>query len=363
MCIALNKPAGITLTRDIYSECYDSNPDGAGFAYVEDGKIVIDKGYFNFDRLYEALKPHEQKALLVHFRIATHGTVNADNCHPWLVDCGLVNGKPYQFAVIHNGILDHPSCKDKSDTGHFVDDIMKPLLTRDPWFFDAPVGISIFEKIIGRANKLVIMRNDGQTYIINAKAGEVAHGTWFSNSGYKPRFLELPGKGTGGTPYNWRDDANLNGYLGGSGVHYSKRGSSHSHNPQANYFQSRAYRNYLQEEADAEAELAAAADAQAEQAEGITVVPAEQTELGLPELDVNDDLAELLPHLYPFEIDNLVEEAFRTADAAGVSLDFETHYEAVLWLRDHIRATNPNAAHFEDEEIDDAVLKRISTNT
>ena len=46
MCIAIYKPADKILSQETLNECYDSNPDGAGFMYAQDKKLHIEKGFF-----------------------------------------------------------------------------------------------------------------------------------------------------------------------------------------------------------------------------------------------------------------------------------------------------------------------------
>lgn len=182
MCIAIHKPAGVKLGRDVYEKCFDSNPDGAGFAWVENGQLKMKKGFFDFDKFHEALAAVEQHECVVHFRIASHGNVNEDNCHPWMIEDAH---EGFSFAVIHNGILQHRSTDEKSDTGFFVDDILGPLLRRDPWFFEHDYGIAVGEKVIGSNNKIVILRSDGAVFVLNRKAGVEDSSCWFSNTSFR----------------------------------------------------------------------------------------------------------------------------------------------------------------------------------
>ncbi len=185
MCIAIHKPAGKILPRSTYENCFKSNKDGAGFAFAEGGVIQSFKGFFDFDEFYEAYKPHEHRECIVHFRIATAGRTDADNCHPWLVPKGHGG---FTFAIIHNGILSYRSSDEKSDTGHFVDEILGVQLKRDPWFLDDRPGVFLTEKFLGIGNKFVVLRSDGKVYVLNREAGITDDGVWYSNAtfrGYK----------------------------------------------------------------------------------------------------------------------------------------------------------------------------------
>lgn len=185
MCIVLHKKAGVTLSRQTYLNCFNSNRDGAGFAFAENGKLEVRKGFFDFDQFYDAFKSHEHRDAVVHFRIGTSAPKDAFNCHPWVVtDCH----KGFEFAVAHNGILSYPHSEHKSDTGHFVDEILGPQLRRDPWFLDHKPGQYLVEEMLGAGNKMVVLRSDGTVYVLNRKHGVEEEGVWYSNNGYKNSF-------------------------------------------------------------------------------------------------------------------------------------------------------------------------------
>lgn len=182
MCIALHKKAGITLPRQTYLNCFNSNQDGAGFAYALDGKIHVQKGFFDFDEFYREFIKHEQHDAIVHFRIGTAGPNDVFNCHPWaVIDCY----RGFEFAIIHNGILSYPHSTEKSDTGHFVDEVFGPILQRDPWFLDSKPGIYLLEEKLGHGNKMVVLRSDGKVYVLNRDNGIESDGVWFSNYGFR----------------------------------------------------------------------------------------------------------------------------------------------------------------------------------
>src|ERR1041385_705405 len=100
MCICLFKPKNVIITKKVLKTCFENNPHGAGMAYASnDGeKVIIDKGYFHFREFWKKFHAiQENKAMLVHFRVATSGVINKKNCHPWKVD--------EQHALIHNGTV------------------------------------------------------------------------------------------------------------------------------------------------------------------------------------------------------------------------------------------------------------------
>lgn len=177
MCIIVYKPAGKEADIDILEHCWDENPDGAGYMYAEDGHLVINKGYFEFDKFKEAIEPHigKGKNLLMHFRIATSGYVDTINCHPFIINENL--------AFMHNGHItkSYDAKSDFSDTLLFCKEILRGMSKH---FYKNPAELYLIEKYIG-TSKLAFMTNRGRVTIVNRDAGESEGGIWYSNEYYK----------------------------------------------------------------------------------------------------------------------------------------------------------------------------------
>ena len=57
MCIIVSKEKGVKLpTKKILENCFNRNSDGAGFMYVKNNQVMIDKGYMTFEDFYKRLK-------------------------------------------------------------------------------------------------------------------------------------------------------------------------------------------------------------------------------------------------------------------------------------------------------------------
>lgn len=184
MCIAILKPEGLSVTKETLRNCFQNNSDGAGFAIARRGKLIVRKGYFTFDKFWRAYRAETAKdnpVALIHFRIATHGTVNEDNCHPFKVSNDL--------AFIHNGIINISTKSDetKSDTQHFNMGVLQPVYERmgkDMFMLPAMkylLGTSV------DGSKLVFLNRRGEHSIINESDGVWVEGVWFSNTSYKKR--------------------------------------------------------------------------------------------------------------------------------------------------------------------------------
>lgn len=198
MCIIVCKPAGVSLDRKIWENCFENNDDGAGIMYVSDKRLVVDKGFMEFKALYEALKKLDDKDIVVHFRAASPGMiVSSDNTHPFFWKNGAQFSSDnktdrYEWAVCHNGRLKWAHTQDKSDTRCFAEEFLSPYTDRDPYLFSAKLGMMMFESFIGDTNKVVVMRYDTQDdetkmYIANEGKGHWKDKCWFSNHSYEER--------------------------------------------------------------------------------------------------------------------------------------------------------------------------------
>jgi len=164
MCLAILKPENQKVDEFHMQTAFDNNDDGAGFAYVEKGKVVIEKGFMTFKPFWEALVPHMDKPMLIHFRWATHGLVDKDNCHPFKVAPDL--------AMIHNGIISGIEGVDAltSDTNAFVKHYVGPMNRGNPRIIYSEYGKLVLEKLIGSGSKLVFLNKKGKAVIINESA-------------------------------------------------------------------------------------------------------------------------------------------------------------------------------------------------
>lgn len=179
MCIAVVKPAGKWLRRKAARNCFLANRDGAGFAWTDGDKVYVKKGYFSFRKFWNDFREVQDYPCLVHFRIKTHGPVNAENCHPFFVADDL--------ALIHNGTLRCvTSTSGHSDTAVFADKVMAPLV--DSYglsVLEHPVMLPMLENVIGSGNKVAFLNRDGEFTILNESCGNWAEGIWWSNSSWK----------------------------------------------------------------------------------------------------------------------------------------------------------------------------------
>ncbi len=184
MCIAILCKIGAKLDHDDAEESFRMNRNGGGYAFVdENGKVVANKGFFNFETWWTAYSKDFEtygatSPFLVHFRIATAGKIGEVNCHPFILKEG-------QAGLIHNGILWTGSMNDvMSDTAKFAHET-QDLLCDTPKMTEGMVGT--ISRLVGYSNKIVLLYADKSYRIINEDAGHwnKEKTIWFSNKTYE----------------------------------------------------------------------------------------------------------------------------------------------------------------------------------
>jgi hypothetical protein len=117
-----------------------------------------------------------------HLRMRTHGDIDLLNCHPYEVLNKAQHG--LDIWLMHNGILSTGNKADvtKSDTWHYINDYLKPMLAGNPDFAFHPSFKALIEDHIGVSNKFVIMDNEGRQTVINQSSGVYWGGLWLSNT-------------------------------------------------------------------------------------------------------------------------------------------------------------------------------------
>lgn len=97
MCVIIHKPANKRVSKRNLKKCWKRNDDGAGLMYVENGKVVIEKGFMKFSDFFAAYQKHRKRNLVLHMRLSSAGVVNKENTHPFYVNDEL--------GMCHNGTI------------------------------------------------------------------------------------------------------------------------------------------------------------------------------------------------------------------------------------------------------------------
>lgn len=196
MCIIAYKPIKEKIpTRDRLKTCFNNNDDGAGYMFAFNNCVMIRKGFKTFDDFYKQLKDDakrydlKNKALVLHFRIATSGGLDANKTHPFVLTnksklINKYNGDVIKCAagVVHNGVLNNYVYGGHSDTQNFIKDFLYDV-------YYSNLKDNIKNKIIKselNANKLIILDASGNV----KKYGDFIYddGVYYSNSSYKERY-------------------------------------------------------------------------------------------------------------------------------------------------------------------------------
>jgi len=194
MCIIVYKPEGVNFpTKKVFKECFNNNPHGAGFAYIENGQVKIQKGYMGFTSFNKALRQvrmriGDKSPYVLHFRISTQAGERPDCCHPFPLSSKMDDLRQLTFssdyAVAHNGIIDLTSSYSKtvtySDTMEFITNYLSLIIDK-PTFYKDKKKVTLIDRLID--SKMAILDKSGHCTLIGTFVEE--GGVFYSNTTYK----------------------------------------------------------------------------------------------------------------------------------------------------------------------------------
>jgi predicted glutamine amidotransferase len=163
MCLIVRTQRDIPLTDDVLRDMHQRNADGYGFAYVKDGELQIEKNHQdNVGLFIETYKRTAEYEPVFHLRMRTHGDIDEANTHPYPAKYGI--------WVMHNGIIGFTSQepdKTKSDTWHFIEQYLNPMLDSFSSPHDAIRSLPVRMALAGMvgSNRLVLSDNYGHVLI------------------------------------------------------------------------------------------------------------------------------------------------------------------------------------------------------
>jgi hypothetical protein len=185
MCLLVTQSSNSPILSDAWLEnFYDYNSDGVGVMFSNNGDLVIKKiipkSAKEFIQFYRA--DIQGRDCAFHLRMRTHGEIDLANCHPYEILNRAEHG--IDLWLMHNGILStgNKANPKMSDTWHYINDYLKPMLSGNPDFAFHPAFKALIEDHIGGSNKFVIMDNEGRSVVINEGAGVYWAGLWLSNT-------------------------------------------------------------------------------------------------------------------------------------------------------------------------------------
>ena len=192
MCIIAAKPTGVQPPdASTLRKMWDANSDGAGFMYNMNGKVNIQKGLMTFEDFTKAWNKlsksvdMKKTAIVLHFRITTHGGTKPENCHPFPISDNVEVLKRLHITtdlgVAHNGIIDSViPRKDISDTMEYIATQLAPLKKALPRFYENKHAMLMVKNAID--SKMAFLTGDGKIYTIGDFIN--SNGMLYSNSTY-----------------------------------------------------------------------------------------------------------------------------------------------------------------------------------
>lgn len=160
MCCILHIPSGVkTPPITTLKAIHRANPHGMGFADTDGNSVkTLDLSVF----LQAVKRRRTEAACIIHFRLATHGSISEKNCHPF-------HDPNTDIWFAHNGVLPIRPKNDMTDSEIFFRERFLPRLNE---YGDTPELWDYVERERG-SSRFVFMRGDRV----------VTLGTWHNHRG------------------------------------------------------------------------------------------------------------------------------------------------------------------------------------
>lgn len=208
MCIIIAKNKSDRLpTIEELKNSFEYNSDGAGFMYVDNGKVIIDKGYMyesdflkRYSELCDKYNNFKDKCLVVHCRIGTSSSNTAKNTHPYPITYKESElHKTYfecELGMAHNGIIHDYTPKwnkpTTNDTQEFILKYVYPLYDKWSDFYKNKFILKGLKEITG--SKLAFLDKDDNLYLVGDFTED--NNLMFSNTSYRHYSYSYSGSST-----------------------------------------------------------------------------------------------------------------------------------------------------------------------
>lgn len=178
MCVIIHKPPEARIPPDLVRASLALNNDGWGLmGFDTRGKLIVERhAASEHASIAAALDRYSEADMVLHLRQRTRGNNERDNAHPFKIAENLY--------LMHNGTLPiYSRVAGRSDTWHFVHDILRPLHTRHAALFDDPAFLALLEMSLKPENKVVLLDERSKSIaVINRSHGVEFEGLWLSNT-------------------------------------------------------------------------------------------------------------------------------------------------------------------------------------
>ena len=107
MCVIIITNPDNPINETELKEAWETNPDGAGLAYVESGQVVFKRGFMNRDYYIKEVQAlQDKRPLMLHLRISTGAGINPQGTHPYKAGNVLaMQGTTSQPVICMNGVI------------------------------------------------------------------------------------------------------------------------------------------------------------------------------------------------------------------------------------------------------------------
>lgn len=185
MCLIIHKPAGVEIAEELLAAGAAHNPDGWGLmGFDANGRPLIQRrATVDVAELIDVERALRGSEYVLHLRRQTKGGSGLDNVHPFKVIDGV--------WLMHNGTLKLSArVPGKSDTWHFVTDVLRPLAQRHTGLLSDYAFVQVLELGLRADNKLALLDQRLQRIVIvNRAHGVEVDGLWLSNTRWLDRDL------------------------------------------------------------------------------------------------------------------------------------------------------------------------------
>lgn len=178
MSIIIFKPKSQVIPKDMLSRCHTDNPDGIGFSYNKNDKIITEKVFKNFDSFYDKFeKIQNESSVLIHFAEKDFPISTKKFCGPFKLD--------ENHVLVHTGDVFSTEELKNEDISQSYNLLLKLRSIWQPGFFNKTYFRWLLEEYFpDTKNKMVIMNNQGSSHIFNSNkfGGTFINGSWFSDT-------------------------------------------------------------------------------------------------------------------------------------------------------------------------------------
>lgn len=189
MCVIIHKPRDAAIPTDLLQAALALNHDGWGLMGLDtEGSVLLERHAESKQaHILDALTRHRDAELVLHLRQRTKGTESIENAHPFKL--------AERLYLMHNGTLplgQHAGSHvaGRSDTWHFVQDVLRPLHQNYVGLMADPAFLRVLELALKPENKVVLLDGRiGRIAILNREHGAEFEGLWLSNTRWIDRRL------------------------------------------------------------------------------------------------------------------------------------------------------------------------------